>query len=267
MKRVPVPKEPVLAGLPIAIHTIGLVVSWLWSPLLFERMDYPVTALVVLAILIVGAAWGLAQRLPLWSYSWVILSLGGTGKLAGVVIAESAPSVREASTILVLASLATFFAVAVVASLLGFRGVRFAMFAILLSLLYHALGFPILEGWPSLSPVAASTVTSVFAALAMAEAALAVLIVACFLGAQGKAQIRSLYLLSAIVFVDRLLNGWFISSTVFEGSFWDIVVPAIIAIGSSWVITGITLLIVWALSKLALRLRWSKRESEPGVSP
>jgi hypothetical protein len=221
---------------------------------LFERSDYGVAALVVLAILIAGAAWGVAQRLPLWSYSWVILSVGGIGGLAGAAMAESGVSRIDTAFAYGLTSLAAFFIVVIAASLLGFRGVRFAMFAILLSLLYGALGFPVLEGWPFDSPGTASMVTSVLALLAVAEAVFAVLVVARFLGAQGRGQIRLLYFLAAIVFVDPLLNGWSMSLAVSGGSFLDIVVPAIASIGGTWVVTGITLLLVWGLSKLALRL-------------
>jgi hypothetical protein len=54
--------------------------------------------------------------------------------------------------------------------------------------------------------------------------------------------------------VDPLLNTWVISLTVSGGSFLDTVLPAIASIGGAWVVTGITLLLVWGLSKLTIRL-------------
>ncbi len=54
--------------------------------------------------------------------------------------------------------------------------------------------------------------------------------------------------------MDPLLNTWVISLTVSGGSFWDVVVPAFASIGGAWVVTGFTLLLVWGLSKITIRL-------------
>jgi len=248
------PRESILATLPIAIYIIGLVVSWLWSPVIFEHVEYPVVGLVVLAILAVGAAWGVAQRLPVSSYTWVIFFLAELGRLAGAYFADFADSAFDFGVGVSLGNLGAFLAVIAVAVFLSFRGMRFALFAILLSLLYGALRFPILEDTPALSSSAASAATWVFAILAVAEAGAAAFIVARFLSVRGKTQVRLLYLLAVIVFVDPLLNGWSISLSVSGGSFLNTLVAAIASIGGAWVFTGITLLLVWGFSKFVLRL-------------
>lgn len=248
------PRESALATLPIAIYVMGLVVSWLWSPVIFEHVEYPVIGLVVLAVLAAGAAWGVAQGLPVSSYTWVIFFLAELGRLAGAYFAEFAGSAFGFGLAVSLGGLVTLLAAIAVAVFLSIRGMRFAIFAILLGLLYGALRFPILEDTPALSSSAASAATWAFAILAVAEAALAAFIVARLLTVKGKAQVRLLYLLAVIVFVDPLLNGWSISLSVSGDSFLDTTVAAIASIGGAWAFTGITLLLVWGFSKLVLRL-------------
>jgi len=245
-----------VAALPVAVYATGLVLSWLWSPVIFERTGYTAASLAVLAILLAGATWGVVRRIPLWSYSWIFFSLWGISGLLRAVLRESA-ALSPMSVGFV--GLITFAIVIIVASLLGARGKRFAVFAILLALLHSALSFPILEGGPLLSASTARVATSAFAILAVAEAAFVFVILARFPHVDAKSQVRSLYLLAAVVFIDPVLTGWSPTLQIGTGgTFFDSVIASLAGMFTPWIPIALSLLLVWVLSKGTARLNRQK---------
>lgn len=237
-------KYGLIAVTPLILYLLTPLVSGFWPPLLLEVGHYSLLRIGLFTVLLVGALWGVYRRMPLWSYSWIMFCLLSIHTLVsdiahGIGVAPA----TVASTIVV--DLATWVVSLAVAILLGRRGVRFGLFAILLALLHLMLPFYDLRGNPYVAAATANMLTIIFAMLAVAQVAVAVVMVLRFLETAGNTQRRCLYPLAGVVLIDAVFNGWAMSMCVPANS----LVAAISAVATSWGISGIGLLAVWGLSR------------------
>jgi hypothetical protein len=230
-------------------------------PSLF-RVTYTPDELLLLIALLAGTVVGVSRKLPAWSYTWVVLTLGSIVAFLTSFLPTMLFDVMDFGAVtygwlFTIIHLVGGIFVLIFAASLAPRGLSHPFFIAAVYLVSIALRVFLLGASNDISVVELIAANSFTIFVTALELGVVLAAVAHYLAGNAVTQQRSIYVLLAVALLDPLFAGWGLA--IASAGTGDLVNVVGVLVGLPvlvrWVYIGVTLLLTWVLVNLLLKLR------------